>query len=66
MEESALRRLLRPDLGETQNGLGCFLHHLHRDPLTLTHEKLPNEKSRDEHEKGWMFILEKPGDVVAG
>ena len=26
--------------------------------LTLTHEKLPDEESRDNHEKGWDAILE--------
>lgn len=34
--------------------------------LTLTHEKLPNEQSRDDHEKGWMVILEKLPGVLVG
>jgi len=31
--------------------------------LTLTHERFPNEKSRDEHEMGWTAIMEKLGSV---
>ena len=27
--------------------------------LRLTHEKLPNEASRDDHEQGWNSVLEK-------
>jgi len=32
--------------------------------LTLTHEKFPTEKSREEHRKGWTAIVEKLGPVV--
>ena len=33
--------------------------------LTLTHSRFPEDKSRDEHERGWNGCLAKLDDAVA-